>query len=396
MDRLSLVELIYEIINKFDFYSKFILIGDINNRINRITSIIEIFDNLSGINYSIYDVYDYLNELIEDEYKIEVKEQDVIDNSVGIMTIHASKGLEFPICYYASLHSEFNKSDIKDRFLFNNKYGIITPYFKEGIGSTFVKELVKDQYNSEDKSEKIRLFYVALTRAREKMIIVTSFNEKRVFDIKKSNNFLDMLKYSKDYLGNYIKDFDVNDLNLTRDYNLIKQTNYKNLIKPCNDKINIKELEIDNSELNKEHISKETHTLLGKDVKEKMIFGTKMHEILELIDFKNPDYNLLDIDDYYKGKIKDFISQINIEKVKNIYKEYEFLYEENQNIYHGIIDLILEYDDSISIIDYKLKNVDDENYVKQLNSYKDYLSTKSNKKIDIYLFSIIDGTLNKI
>ena len=396
MDRLSLVELIYEIINKFDFYSKFILIGDINNRINRITSIIEIFDNLSGINYSIYDVYDYLNELIEDEYKIEVKEQDVIDNSVGIMTIHASKGLEFPICYYASLHSEFNKSDIKDRFLFNNKYGIITPYFKEGIGSTFVKELVKDQYNFEDKSEKIRLFYVALTRAREKMIIVTSFNEKRVFDIKKSNNFLDMLKYSKDYLGNYIKDFDVNDLNLTRDYNLIKQTNYKNLIKPCNDKINIKELEIDNSEINKEHISKETHTLLGKDVKEKMIFGTKMHEILELIDFKNPDYNLLDIDDYYKGKIKDFISQINIEKVKNIYKEYEFLYEENQNIYHGIIDLILEYDDSISIIDYKLKNVDDENYVKQLNSYKDYLSTKSNKKIDIYLFSIIDGTLNKI
>ena len=127
-----------------------------------------------------------------------------------------------------------------------------------------------------------------------------------------------------------------------------------------------------------------------------MIFGTKMHEILELIDFKNPDYNLLDIDDYYKGKIKDFISQINIEKVKSIYKEYEFLYEENQNIYHGIIDLILEYDDSISIIDYKLKNVDDENYVKQLNSYKDYLSTKSNKKIDIYLFSIIDGTLNKI
>ena len=396
LDYLSLNEILYEIINKFDFYSKFILIGDINNRINRITSIVEIFDNLANINYSIYDVYDYLNELIEDEYKIEVKEQDVISNSVGIMTIHASKGLEFPICYYASLHSEFNKSDIKERFLFNNKYGIITPYFKEGIGSTFVKELVKDLYNSEDKSEKIRLFYVALTRAREKMIIVTSLDDKRVYDIKKSNNFLDMLRYSKDILNSYIKDIDIESLNLTREYNLIKQSNYQKLIEPCKEELKINEIEIDNSTLNKERISKESHTLLGKDVKEKMIFGTKMHEILELIDFKNPDYESLDIDDYYKDKIKGFISQIDIDKVVNIYKEYEFLYEEDQNIYHGIIDLILEYEDSIKIIDYKLKNVDDENYVKQLNSYKDYLSLKTNKKIEIYLFSIISGTLNKI
>ena len=396
IDKLSLVEIIYEIINKFDFYSKFILIGDINNRINRITSIIELIENLSSINYSIYDVYDYLDELIEDEYKIEVKEQDVISNSVGIMTIHASKGLEFPICYYASLHSEFNKSDIKDRFLFNNKYGIITPYYKEGIGTTFVKELVKDLYNNEDKSEKIRLFYVALTRAREKMIIVTSLDDKRVFNIKKANNFLDMLRYSKDCLARYIKDFNVNDLNLSKDYNLIKHNNYQDLIKTSNDKLDIKELEIDNSELNKEHISKETHTLLAKDVKDKMLFGTKMHEILELIDFKNPDYSVLDIDDYYKDKIKTFISQIDIDKVENVYKEYEFLYKDNNSIYHGIIDLILEYKDSISIIDYKLKNVEDENYIKQLNSYKDYLSIKTNKKIDLYLFSILSGTLNKL
>ena len=39
---------------------------------------------------------------------------------------------------------------------------------------------------------------------------------------------------------------------------------------------------------------------------------------------------------------------------------------------------------------------EDDAYIKQLNSYKDYISTKTNKKIDIYLFSIISGTLNKI
>ena len=56
--------------------------------------------------------------------------------------------------------------------MFDNKYGIITPYYKEGIGKTFVKELVKDMYLKEEVSEKIRLFYVALTRAKEKFIIV--------------------------------------------------------------------------------------------------------------------------------------------------------------------------------------------------------------------------------
>ena len=121
-----------------------------------------------------------------------------------------------------------------------------------------------------------------------------------------------------------------------------------------------------------------------------------MHEILELFDFNNPNFDDLDIDDYYKNKIRDFINKINIKDVLNIYKEYEFMYEVDNTIYHGIIDLILEYKDSIKIIDYKLKNIDDPNYIKQLNSYRDYISTKTNKKIDIYLFSIIDGSLNKI
>ena len=121
-----------------------------------------------------------------------------------------------------------------------------------------------------------------------------------------------------------------------------------------------------------------------------------MHEILELLDFDNPDYESLEIEPYFKDKIKDFISKIDIKNVINTYKEYEFLYEKDNNIYHGIIDLMLEYNDSIRIIDYKLKNVDDPNYIKQLNSYKDYISTKTNKKIDIYLFSIIDGSFNKI
>ena len=59
--------------------------------------------------------------------------------------------------------------------------------------------------------------------------------------------------------------------------------------------------------------------------------------------------------------------------------------------YHGIIDLMLEYDDHIDIIDYKLKNIDDKKYAEQLNGYKNFIESKSNKKVNLYLYSIIDS-----
>lgn len=395
LDSLSLKDIIYEIIDKFNFYQKFILVGDVKNRVDRLGSIINLFSNLSSLNYTLEDAYDSLNELISDNFKIEVEELDVISNSVTLMTIHGSKGLEFPICYFASLHKGFNIKELNDRFMYDNKYGIITPYFKEGIGTTFIKELVKDLYLKEEISEKIRLFYVAVTRAKEKFIMVTSFKDKGVTDISKAKSFLDFLMYIKDSIGPYIKEVSLDKLNLTHNYNLIKEYNYKDNISVTSHKISIDEVEIANDIVNASKISKETHDLLDKETKDKMKFGTLMHEYLELLDFKNPDYSMFDLDKFYIDKIKHFLSLLDLDDV-NIYKEYEFSYREDNVSYHGIIDLIIEYKDRIMIVDYKLNNIIDDIYFKQLESYKKYISKKSNKKIDIYLFSIISGTLEKI
>ena len=80
----------------------------------------------------------------------------------------------------------------------------------------------------------------------------------------------------------------------------------------------------------------------------------------------------------------------------NIYKEYEFIYNKDNNEYHGIIDLMLEYDNNIKIIDYKLKNINDNAYLKQLNGYKNYIENTFNKDTSIYLYSILDNTLEKV
>ena len=393
---LSLGEIMNLVISKFSLYTKGIKSGNIENKISSIDSILSIATDLGSVGYGIYEFYDYLENLTEEEYKLEVKKQDYISDSVKIMTIHASKGLEFSICYFASLHSKFNIQDLNDKFSYSEKYGIITPYYNEGIGKTFIKMLYKENYINEEISEKIRLFYVALTRAKEKMIMVTSLDgAKENIQIKDARSFLDMLLSIKDSLIAYCKEVDIKSLNLTKNYNLIKEYNYKDAIEKTTDKIYVESLNFKEKEKTSKKISKETKTLLSKEDKEKMEFGTKMHEVFEYLDFKNPNIQSLPISDYFKAKIEKFLSLIDTKNIINVYKEYEFSYEKDDNSFHGIIDLILEYEDKIKIIDYKLKNIDDENYDKQIKTYKEYLSTKTNKKIETYLFSILKEKLEE-
>ena len=61
--------------------------------------------------------------------------------------------------------------------------------------------------------------------------------------------------------------------------------------------------------------------------------------------------------------MRRFLEKVDISHA-NIYKEYEFIYDEDNTTYHGIIDLMLEYQDNIKIIDYKLKNINDDAYIK--------------------------------
>ena len=57
---------------------------------------------------------------------------------------------------------------------------------------------------------------------------------------------------------------------------------------------------------------------------------------------------------------------------------------------------MLEYDDHIDIIDYKLKDINDSAYIKQLNGYKKYIMNKTNKKVNIYLYSLLDECLKSL
>ena len=391
---MSLSNTIIEIINSFNFYEKIITVGNVSNHIVVLDNLISISKNLENLGYDIYSFYDYLNKILEENYEINYP-VNLSSEGVKIMTIHKSKGLEFNICYFASLYSKFNKSDLKERFLFDNKYGFIIPIFDNGIRSTIYKELLKRKYLIDEISEKIRLFYVALTRAKEKMIMVMpqSFNEidNSLFGKLKYNSFLDMISSIVDNLKPYFKHIDLEKINLSKDYNFIKQNNYKEKIDTVDEKIKINDIVITSIENEDKHFSKINNKLYSSDEYKNTKFGTLIHSIFENIDFDNPQYNLLD--PFIASKIKKFIETNILKDSVNLYKEYEFMYEEDNVTYHGIIDLLIEYKDCFKIVDYKLKNVADEAYINQLNGYKKYIENLTGKKVYTYLYSIIDEKL---
>ena len=77
--------------------------------------------------------------------------------------------------------------------------------------------------------------------------------------------------------------------------------------------------------INKKHFSKEVLHLITKEEQETMDFGTKVHEVLELLDFKNPDFSSSNIPVNIIDKVKEFLNTDLIKENinSNLYKEYD-------------------------------------------------------------------------
>ena len=401
LDTISLEEIIDLIVDNFDFYNKLFLLGDYNANILRIQKLKEITNSLINLDYDIYDYQKYLDDIISNNLKLEYSVNDNSTDTVKIMTIHASKGLEFGVCYYGELYNRFNNSDAISKYSYDNKYGIILPYKDKFLYNTIYHNLSYRDYVMENISERIRLFYVALTRAKEKMIFIlpsnTKEDNKSIGDIidnsirGKYNSFASIMYSLESITKDYYKNIDINDINLSKDYNMISNDNYMKHLNLIDDKIVINNTFISSSIKENKTFSKKDIHIITKEEEDKLFYGRLVHELFECTDFNNLD----NLSDSNKKIINNFLEKIDI-KGANIYKEYEFIYEEDNTTYHGIIDLMLEYQDNIKIIDYKLKNINDDAYIKQLTGYKNYIEKLFNKKTSIYLYSITLNTLEEI
>ena len=401
LDYLSNKDVLIKIIDKLNIYEKLTLVGEINEKSIILNNLIIKFEELNNIGIDIYGINDYLNNLIENKDKIKISASHIAIDSVTLTNIHKSKGLEYKICYFAGYYKKFSTEDIKPKIRYDNKYGIIFPDYDGTFIETFISKLSKDNFKIEDISEKIRLLYVALTRCKEKMIIVDflkedegiSSSEMVINNYKRSkyNSFEDILNSIYPHITKYITNIETpiidNSYKINKNISIASETS---------DKIEIIEHNYNIEEIEENHFSKTTNKLFTKEEKNNMEYGTNIHYLLEITDFLNPNYDNLTNNEI--DIIKNLLNNELFKNIKNanIFKEYEFIEETDNETKTGIIDLMLEYQDHIDIIDYKLKHIDDTAYINQLNGYKNYIHNLTNKPVNTYLYSILDKKLFKL
>ncbi|MDR1563512.1 MAG: helicase-exonuclease AddAB subunit AddA [Oscillospiraceae bacterium] len=101
-------------------------------------------------------------------------------NVVRIMSIHKSKGLEFPVCIIADTGKQFNRMDQYKNLLIHSDYGMGMRIFNQSTRErkyTLAQKAIRIELENEMIAEELRILYVAMTRAREKLII-TGFDKK--------------------------------------------------------------------------------------------------------------------------------------------------------------------------------------------------------------------------
>lgn len=192
LDISSLIEVIYQDTKFYDFIG--VLPGGEIRQANlrMIRELAQKFEK--GSLKGLFNFIRYIENIKNNDIEIgSAKIYGEDENLVKIMSIHKSKGLEFPIVFVAGLGKRFNKTDSTGSILMDQNLGIGTQYFdyeKRVIYNTLPRAIISEKLNHETLSEELRILYVALTRAKEKLILVGGVKniEKSIY---KWSNYID-------------------------------------------------------------------------------------------------------------------------------------------------------------------------------------------------------------
>ncbi len=153
--------------------------------------------------YGLFHFIRYLETIQEQE--VDFGEANILDESadvVRIMTIHKSKGLEFPICFVCGLSKQFNQMDMRQSILMDVELGIGVDYIDPELRlkrRTMRKNVVAQRMKEDTRGEDLRVLYVALTRAKEKLILtgfVSDLDRKIADDLYLTMESAEKLPYS--------------------------------------------------------------------------------------------------------------------------------------------------------------------------------------------------------
>lgn len=363
-----------------------------------------------------------------ENFALEV-ENECGGDSVSVMTIHKSKGIEFKYVFLINTTNEFNFESTYENVMFNKNLGVGIDYFDianrtqiETIASEGMKYLEKRKLVEEQQ----RVLYVALTRAKEKLfVIVSKAKDKIAQKIKEHKScyadWFEPIIYNELYgkhndeinFENYIsEEFDEKN----ESENRVIYFKEKEVEKPkwfeykFNDAKQFS-LKTSISKILKNDESEENFVGTGSSAER----GTLYHSFLQQIDFTTGDVNLqverllkefndenLDsnlikklvklpiFDEFSKAKYilteREFYAKLSTDKIKKSNADGEFVLQ-------GVIDLVAIFDDGIVVMDYKTGKCNQEKldgYKFQLETYAEIAEKIFAKKVTKKLLCFID------
>ena len=347
------------------------------------------------------------------------------EDTVKAMTIHASKGLEFPIVIVCGLEREFNDDDDYKEIIFDRQYGFAVKTYddiKRTKKETVLRGLIREKLRLERIKEELRLFYVATTRATYSLhLVYSSKADGRKAEFVGADCFMDFIP---DYLPvtEHFQD-ELSFESVTRGTRkvLIGKTNQTTIEKMSEDFKYVYPYSADTSLPLKHTVTaavKEqkqefypVHVLFDDEAPDKER-GIIAHKFLELYDFYAKDgvfaqakrmveCNLISEEDLKKINLDRIEKALNggaFNGLKNavFYREKSFLVSvegkklvdtesEEKVLLQGVIDLLAITENGAEIIDYKYSALDGNSlklrYKKQLELYAYAVETVLNIKV---------------
>lgn len=242
---LSLDELIWKIYNDTGYYDYVGLMTNGTLRQANLKMLFERARQYESISFKgLFNFISYIEKIKTsskdmDSAKIIGENEDVI----RIMSIHKSKGLEFPVVFISGTGKQFNMQDLNNKILLHPEIGIGVKYIdynKQIEYDTLSKQAMKERIKIETISEEMRILYVALTRAKEKLIItgyskpekedelndiISKYGETSYLVLKKYISYLDWIRLV--YISNKEKMSKLADINIYEKSQILKSKSDK-------------------------------------------------------------------------------------------------------------------------------------------------------------------------
>ncbi len=181
-------KLIYTVFEKTDYFSIVSAMDKGERKLAQLRTLIDYAKEYENTGYKgLSNFMAYINKLISEGSDINTSSNfSENSNLVKIISIHKSKGLEFPICFLADCSVAFHS--VTNDIIIDNDLGVTLKLLNKNANilySTLAREAVLIKEKKETISEELRLLYVAMTRAKERLIMLLTVSnlEKKLFEL---------------------------------------------------------------------------------------------------------------------------------------------------------------------------------------------------------------------